>query len=134
MKAKISIICLGVRDFEKSLSFYRAGLGFPTHNYMIGDDHAMFAMEGAWLSLYLRDKLAADEGAPSDGAGFSAVTLAHYVSSKERVDLLFAELIGAGAKPIKSPQDAVWGGYHAYFVDPGRAMWEIAYNPFTDLT
>ncbi|WP_026605753.1 VOC family protein [Methylocapsa acidiphila] len=134
MKAKISIICIGVRDFEKSRSFYRDGLGFPTHNYMMGDDHAMFAMEGAWLSLYPRDKLAADAGAPSDGAGFSGVTFAHNVSSKERVDLLFTELIGAGAKPIKSPQDAAWGGYHAYFADPDGYLWEIAYNPFTDLT
>jgi len=33
MKPKISIITLGVSNLEKSLHFYRNGLGFPTHNY-----------------------------------------------------------------------------------------------------
>ena len=33
MKPKISLIGLGVRDFERSLAFYRDGLGFPVHNY-----------------------------------------------------------------------------------------------------
>jgi len=30
MEPRISIITLGVKDLEKSLRFYRDGLGFPT--------------------------------------------------------------------------------------------------------
>lgn len=30
MKPRISVITLGVADLEKSLAFYRDGLGFPT--------------------------------------------------------------------------------------------------------
>jgi catechol 2,3-dioxygenase-like lactoylglutathione lyase family enzyme len=36
------MITLGVREFDKSLAFYRDGLGLPAHNYRDGDDHVMF--------------------------------------------------------------------------------------------
>jgi catechol 2,3-dioxygenase-like lactoylglutathione lyase family enzyme len=71
MKPKISMITLGVRDFGKSLAFYRDGLGFPAHNYRDGDDHVMFKLEGSWLSLYPRDKLAEEANVADDGLGFS---------------------------------------------------------------
>ena len=31
-------------------------------------------------------------------------------------------------------QDVFWGGYSGYFADPDGYLWEVAYNPFTDLT
>ncbi len=134
MKSKISLIGLGVRDFDKSLRFYRDGLAFKTHNYRDGEDHVMFVMEGSWLSLYPRDKLAADATVPDDGAGFSGITLAHNVSSKTQVEAVFAQAVNSGASAIKPPQDVSWGGYHAYFADPDGYLWEVAFNPFTDLT
>jgi len=27
-----------------------------------------------------------------------------------------------------------WGGYSGYFSDPDGYLWEVAYNPFTDLS
>ena len=134
MKPKISMITLGVRDFGKSLAFYRDGLGFPTHDYRDGDDHVMFKLEGSWLSLYPRGKLAEDANVADDGLGFSAVTLAHNVKSKEEVDAVFANAAAAGAHPIKAPQDVFWGGYSSYFADPDGHLWEVAFNPFTDLS
>ena len=134
MKSKIGLVTLGVRDLQRSLRFYRDGLGFGTHNYKDGEDHVMFVMEGSWLSLYPRDKLAADATVPDDGAGFSGVTLAHNVGSTEQVDAVFAQAVEAGATAVKPPQDVFWGGYHAYFADPDGYLWEVAYNPFTDLT
>jgi catechol 2,3-dioxygenase-like lactoylglutathione lyase family enzyme len=134
MKAKISLVTLGVRDFSASLRFYRDGLGFNAHNYAEGDDHVMFAMEGTWLSLYPRDKLADDATVPDDRAGFSGVTLAHNVGSKAEVEAVFAQAVEAGARAVKPPQDVFWGGYHAYFADPDGQLWEVAFNPFTDLT
>ena len=59
MKSKISIVTLGVRNFSKSLAFYRA-LGFTPRNYKQGDEHVMFELEGSWLSLYPRHLLAVD--------------------------------------------------------------------------
>jgi uncharacterized protein len=134
MKPKISLIGLGVRDFDAALRFYRDGLGFPTHNYAEGEDHVMFRLEGSWLSLLPRAKLAEDATVQDDGRGFSGVTLAHNVSSKPQVDAVFAQAVSVGAMPVKPPQAASWGGYHAYAADPDGYLWEIAYNPFTDLS
>ena len=134
MKAKISLITLGVRDLERSIAFYRDGLGLAPHNYTDGDDHVMFALEGSWLSLYPRDKLAEDATVADDGGGFSGVTLAHNEASPAEVDAVFAQAVAAGAKPVKPPQKVFWGGYSGYFADPDGHLWEIAHNPFVDLT
>ena len=134
MKPKISIIGLGVRDFAKSLAFYREGLGLTTHNNKEGEDHVMFKMEGSWLSLYPRHLLAEDATVPDDGKGFSGITLSRNEPSKKKVDDTFAEAIRAGAKPVKKPQDVFWGGYSGYFADPDGHLWEVAYNQFTDLS
>lgn len=133
MKPKISLITLGVADFAKSLKFYK-DLGFKTHNYKDGEDVAFFEMEGACLSLYLRDKLAEDATVNSQGGGFRGITLAHNVSSKEEVDKVFEFALSIGAKAVKKPRDVFWGGYSGYFADPDGHLWEVAYNPFTDLT
>ena len=134
MKAKISIVALGVRDFQKSLAFYRDGLGLPAPDYKAGEDIVFIHMEGTRLSLYPRDKLAEDATVPDDGSGFSGITLAHNVKSKAEVDALFAHAVSVGAKPVKQPQEVFWGGYSSYIADPDGYLWEIAYNPFTDLT
>ena len=134
MKPKISIVTLGVRDFGKALAFYRDGLGFPTHNFKDGEDVVFFRLEGSWLALYPRDKLAEDATVPDDGRGFSGITLAHNEPNKEQVDATFALAIRAGARAVKQPQDVFWGGYSGYFADPDGHLWEVAYNPFTDLT
>ena len=134
MKPKIGIITLGVSDFQKSLAFYRDGLGFPTHNYDEKQDIVFFKLEGSWLALYPRAALAEDAMVPDMGSGFRGITLAHNEPSKAGVDKVFAEAIAAGAKAIKKPQDVFWGGYSGYFADPDGHLWEVAFNPFTDLT
>lgn len=133
MKRKISLITLGVADLGKSLSFYRDGLGFGTHNYTEGDDVVFFEMEGTWLALYPKDKLAEDATVPPEGSGFTGITLAHNVGSKEEADTVFDMAISAGAAPIKKPQEVFWGGYSGYFADLDGYLWEVAFNPFTDL-
>ncbi|PZQ59052.1 MAG: glyoxalase [Phenylobacterium zucineum] len=134
MKPKISLITFGVRDLDRMIAFYRDGLGFPTHNYTPGDDMVMFALEGTWLGLYPREALAEDAQVPAEGGGFSGVTLAHNAPSKEEVDRVFAQALAAGATARKQPQDVFWGGYSGYFQDPEGNLWEVAWNPFTDLT
>lgn len=134
MKPKISLIALGVQDLERSVHFYRDGLGLPTHDYDPEQGIAFFEMEGTWLSLYPRDALAKDAGVPADGSGFAGITLAHNVSSKAEADHVFAQAVAAGATPVKQPQDVFWGGYSGYFADPDGHLWEVAFNPFTDLT
>jgi catechol 2,3-dioxygenase-like lactoylglutathione lyase family enzyme len=134
MKAKISMITLGVRDLAKSLAFYRDGLGFEPHNHGDNDDNVMFRLEGSWLGLYGREALAEDALVPSVGEGFPAFTLSHNVKSREEVDKVFAFAVSAGARPVKTPGEVFWGGYSGYFADPDDFLWEVAFNPFTDLT
>lgn len=134
MKPKISIIALGVRDLARSLAFYRDGLGFPPHNYTEGEDHIMFKLEGTWLTIYPRHLLAEDATITDDGHGFSGFSFAHNEPSPEKVDEVFALALRAGAKAVKQPQKVFWGGYSGYFADPDGYLWEVAHNPFTDLT
>ena len=133
MKPKIGLVTLGVRDLARSLAFYRDGLRWPTHDYNPDADVVFFPLEGTWLALYPRDKLAEDAGVP-DGQGFGGITLAHNEPSPERVDAAYAEAINAGARTIKPPQKSFWGGYSGYFADPDGYLWEVAFNPFMDLT
>jgi hypothetical protein len=130
MKPKITIVTLGVRDFARSLAFYRDGLGFSAPNYKDGGDHVVFALEGVRLSLYPRDKLAEDATVPDDGHGFCGVTLAHNVDSPAEADAVFAHALSVGARPVKTPQKVFWGGYSGYFADPDGYLWEVAYSPF----
>ncbi len=134
MKPKISLITLGVESLERSLKFYRDGLGFEIHNYKESEGVVFFKMEGSWLSLYPREELAKDARVPSEGNGFRGITLAHNVVSKEEVDSVFNLAISVGASAIKTPEEVEWGGYSGYFADPDGHLWEVAYNPFTDLT
>jgi catechol 2,3-dioxygenase-like lactoylglutathione lyase family enzyme len=127
------MITLGVRDFDKSLAFYQA-LGFPLHTFEEGQQFAMFRLEGAWLSLFPREQLADDASVQKDGSGFSGIALAHNVESPEEVDRVFAFALACGATSSKEPEQVFWGGYSGYFADPDGFLWEVAHNPFTDLT
>ena len=132
MEPRISIITLGVTDLPRMVAFYRDGLGLT-----LFDDNtesiAFFQNKGTWLALYPREALAADVGIPleqvSGGGGFSGVTLAHNLRSKEEVDDLLAVAVSAGATLVKPAQDTFWGGYSGYFSDPEGYLWEIAWNP-----
>lgn len=134
MKGKIGLVTLGVRDLERSLAFYRDGLGFETHNHKPGDTCVFFALEGTWLALYPRRLLAEDALTSPEGSGFSGVTLAHNAASKEEADAVFALAVASGATAVKTPHDTFWGGYSGYFADPDGHLWEVAWNPFIDLT
>jgi uncharacterized protein len=134
MKPKISMITLGVQDLARSISFYRDGLGFDLHNYKEGDTCVMFRLEGTWLALYPRESLAEDAHVPAEGFGFPCFALAHNVKSKDGADEVFAQAVAAGATPVKTPHDVFWGGYSGYFADPDGFLWEVAFNPFIDLT
>ena len=134
MKPKISLITLGVRDFDRAFAFYSQGLGFEAHNHAEGEDFCMFRLEGTWLALFPRDQLAADAGIEDDGRAPAGFARAHNVGSETEVDAVFAKAIAAGGHAQKAPQKTFWGGYSGYFADPDGHLWEVAHNPFTDLT
>jgi catechol 2,3-dioxygenase-like lactoylglutathione lyase family enzyme len=127
MDARISLISLGVEDLDRSIEFYRDGLGLPMRDGPSGI--AFFTTGGTWLSLYPRDKLAEDAEVEASGSGFRGFTLAHNVKTKDAVDGVMREAIAAGAQIQKQPVEASWGGYSGYFRDPDGFLWEVAWNP-----
>ena len=129
MEPRISIVTLGVSDLARSVEFYRDGLGLVLYDENT-ESIAFFQNKGTWLALYPREALAADVGIPTEGSGFSGVTLAHNLRSKEEVDELLDVAVAAGATLVKPAQDTFWGGYSGYFSDLDGYLWEIAWNPF----
>ena len=110
------------------MEFYRDGLGLPLLDENT-ESIAFFKNRGTWLSLYPRESLAADVGIATEGGGFSGVTLAHNVRTREEVDALLDVAVNAGATLVKPAHDTFWGGYSGYFADPEGFLWEIAWNP-----
>ena len=84
---------------------------------------------GIVLALYRRKLLADDANVPSEGSGFSGVTLARNVGSKAEVDGALEAAKKAGARILKPAQEVFWGGYSGYFADPDGHPWEVSYNP-----
>ena len=128
MDPRISIITLGVTDLPRSVEFYRGGLGLTLFDENT-ESIAFFQNRGTWLALYPRQSLADDVGVSVEGSGFSGVTLAHNVRTREDVDELLDVAVAAGATQVKPAQDTFWGGYSGYFADPDGYLWEIAWNP-----
>ena len=122
------MITLGVSDLDKSIKFYKEGLGFPMKESP--PEIAFFTLNGSWLSLYDYKSLAEDATIPSEGSGFSGFTLSHNVTTESKVDQIIERAVSVGAILIKEPQKASWGGYSGYFKDPDGYLWEVAFNPY----
>lgn len=134
MKAHITLITLGVDDLEKSLEFYRDGLGLQTQG-IVGTEFEYGAVaffdlaSGLKLALWRRDSIARDTLIPKTAPSPTEFTIGHNVGSKEEVDAVMAQAGKAGAKIVKAAGDTFWGGYSGYFQDPDGHLWEIAWNP-----
>jgi catechol 2,3-dioxygenase-like lactoylglutathione lyase family enzyme len=140
MKPRISVITLGVNDLEKSLAFYRNGLGFQT-NGLIGtefkgdDTHPSGAVvifelqNGVILALYPRTDLAKDAKEPVGVSSPTEFSIGHLVQNKEEVDALIKQAEVAGATVTDGPHERPWGVYSGYFKDLDGHLWEIIWNP-----
>ena len=133
MKPRISLITLGVGDLPRSRAFYER-LGFPVRKESSEDIAFVQMADRLVLALFPCEKLAEDAHVQNDGSGFRGFTLAHNVESPEEVDAVLAEAVAAGATLQKAGQKVFWGGYSGYFADPDGFLWEVAHNPFMELT
>ena len=134
MKPRITILTLGVDNLEKSLTFYRDGLGLATQG-IVGQEFehgavAFFELQsGLNLAIWPRDDIAYDANIAKTPRSPTEFTIGHNVNSKEEVDAVMEQAKRAGAKIIKAAHTTFWGGYAGYFQDPDDHLWEVAWNP-----
>lgn len=135
MKPHITVLTLCVDDLERSVAFYKDGLGFATKG-IIGTEFengavAFFNLEsGLKLALWPRNSLAADTGLPLHAPSSTELSIGHNVASDAEVDAVMLLAERAGAKIIKPAQKTFYGGYAGYFQDPdGHHLWEVAHVP-----
>lgn len=123
------IVTLGYTDLKRSRHFYEQGLGFKASSAS-QDDIVFYPTGASVLALYPRTSLAKDANVDAKGSGFSGITLAFNVESKEAVAETLALAEKAGGSVVKAAQDVFWGGHSGYFADPDGHLWEVAWNPF----
>jgi predicted lactoylglutathione lyase len=130
VEQRVTLITLGVRDVAGSRAFYER-LGWRVALEV--EETVFFQAGDLVLTLWGRDKLAADSGV-EDGGGWGGVTLAHNVRSREEVDRVIQEASAAGARIARDPAETFYGGYAGVFLDPDGHPWEVAHNPGFELT
>jgi len=134
MKPRIKVITLGVSDLEKSLVFYRDGMGLATEG-IVGtefEDGAVVFFEmndDLILALYPKAALAKDAKVSVGPPSPSDFSIGHNVPSKQDVDAVMKQAEQAGATITDPARDRFWGGYAGYFKDLDGHLWEIAWNP-----
>lgn len=131
MEQRISIVTLGVADLERSRRFYER-LGWKTSSAS-NDSIVFFQAGGMALALYSRQELAKDANIATEGQGFCGITMAYNARTRDEVDTVLTEALAAGAKLLKTAEEAFWGGYSGYFADPDNIPWEVAWNPFFEI-
>ena len=134
MRDNIGILTLGVDDLERSLKFYRDGLGLPSRG-LVGTEFehgtvALFDLQGNMLlSLYPRGDLALDAKVKAAVPSPAEFSIGHIVGSKAEVDAVMREAERAGATITDPAHNRPWGVYSGYFQDPDGHLWEIVWDP-----
>lgn len=138
MKPRISVITIGVDDLDKSLEFYRDGLGLPTQG-IVGREFehgavAFFDLQaGLKLAIWNRKDLAHEAKVSLTASSSTEFTIGHNVGSKEQVDQVMEQARKAGATITASASEVFWGGYSGHFQDPDGHLWEVVWNPAWEL-
>ena len=91
MKPRITLLTLGVDDLERSLRFYRDGMGLQTEG-IVGKEFECGAVvffdlqPGLKLALWPRKSLAQDSGLTQAAPSSTEFTIGHNVALKAEVD------------------------------------------------
>ena len=128
------MLTIGVDDLDRSLRFYRDGLGLSTEG-IIGQEFefgavAFFDLQsGLRLALWPRESISRDTGLGLYTPSATEFAIGHNVSSKDEVDAVMDQAQRAGATIVKDARETFWGGYGGYFLDPDQHLWEVVWNP-----
>lgn len=126
---RVSLITITAKDLFKLRLFYQ-DLGWE-ESKISSDTYVVFKTAGVLLTLFPVAEMAAEMQIEliSNDHYSSGVTLAVNVDQKEEVDKAIETVRDAGGTILREPSDAFWGGRTAYFSDPEKNLWEIAWNP-----
>ena len=114
MTPNITLLTLGVDNLERSVAFYREGLGFETKG-IIGTEIengavAFFQLQsGLKLALWPRRSLSADTGLSMQAPSALEFSIGHNVSSQQEVDAVMRQAEQAGARIVKPAQPTFYG-------------------------
>jgi len=139
MRAKIFFITLAVEDLDRSVAFYRDGLGWPTdgvvgqefHDEVTGADGtiAFFTLDDdLMLGVYERVNLAKDASLPAGPPSSTEFSLGIPAQSQAEVDSLLSQVEAAGGTVTAPAHMRPFGVYSGYFADPDGHLFEIAWN------
>jgi catechol 2,3-dioxygenase-like lactoylglutathione lyase family enzyme len=139
MRRKIFFITLAVDDLERSVAFYRDGLGWPTdgivgtqfHDEISGADGTIAFLtleDGLLIGLYERTNLAKDAGLPPGPPSSTEFSLGIPAASQAEVDEMLARAGAAGATLTAPAHMRPFGVYSGYFADPDGHLFEIAWD------
>lgn len=134
MKPRITVLTLGVDDLERSLKFYRDGLGLPTEG-IVGEEFehgavAFFDLQaGVKLAIWNRKDIAHEAKVSLSPSSSTEFTIGHNVESRAEVDKVMELAKKAGAEISDPAHETFWGGYSGHFQDPDGHLWEVVWNP-----
>lgn len=133
MKPATLVVSVPITDLERTLRFYRDGLGLEPAEV----DEQIILIELPNLSLFLvqRQEYATyaeraglhDAGTPAPGACIFSCA----ITSKEEVDETVARAKEAGGAASGDPRDHD-GSYVGYVSDPDGHLWELVWNAQTE--
>jgi predicted lactoylglutathione lyase len=128
---RVTLITLGVADLTRAKAFYGAMGWVPTSDE---GEVVFYQINGMVLGFFGLGPLAKDQGRPDAKLGTGAATLAQNFTTDAEVDAAYALALKAGATALKAPEKVFWGGYSGYYADPDGHVWEVAQNPFWELS
>jgi predicted lactoylglutathione lyase len=127
MPAAISCVTFPVDDLQKSIAFYRDGLGLTVEEQ--DEEHAAFDLDGVYLVLLDRSEFGTyveKVGFRPAARGSSETIISYFAESRGDVDALMAKAKGAGASVSAASDDD--GVYSGYFTDPDGHTWEVLFD------
>ncbi len=132
MKPSTVVVSVPVTDLERTLRFYRDGLGLQTS----GISEGIIPIELPNLSLFLIErreyaKYAGDGGVRDGGHPVPAACIfSCAIGSKDEVDRTVEQAERAGGSAPGPARDHD-GSYIGYVSDPDGHMWELVWNAQT---
>lgn len=143
MRPRIHAVTLALADLDRSLAFYRDGLGLPTER-LIGTEFKGGRHHARWDNRHVPSRRRAhpvalpphrarqDATVAFTPAKVGEFSIGHAVASRAEVDEVIAQAEAAGATVTERPHDRPWGIYSGYFQDLDGHLWEILWNPAFD--